>query len=246
MYLFYTEKLPGGGFSNSFSMLFIDDNPSMDPDVFKSQMFDYNLYNIFIILGFLFLSLLFFREEDQSLISQNEETLRNLKFLFSNKQSLKIIVSVIIPNGLLVVLASIFNIIGLDQGFDSLFVSLVVFTATICGLIASVIYTVACFKVVDHSVNFAVLMGLTAASAVGGIVGLYTKNHWLFGVMFVLLGIFAFPVIPYMMEKHSLDFPENSMNVINLSKTIVSFVTNSLRVCALGTGDCDAGDLQWV
>jgi cyanate permease len=190
----------------------------MDPDIFKEQIFNFNLYNIFIILGFILLSLIFFKEEDQSLISQNEDTLSNLKFLFTDKQSLKIIASVVICNGLLVVLASLFNIIGVNQGFDSLFISITILIATLSGLLASILYTVLFLKVENHSKIFATLMTLTSLAAIGGILGTYYKNKWIFSVMFVLLGIFSFPLIPFMMEKHSLDCPNVSMNIINLSK----------------------------
>ena len=196
----------------------------MDPDVFREQVFNFNLYNIFIIVGFIVLSLIFFKEENYSLISQNEQTWRNLKLLFTNPQSLKIIISVCIPNGLLVLLGSLCNIIGVEQGFDSMFVSLVILVATLSGLFASVLYTVIFFKVKNHSYNFSIMVGLTALALGGGIVGLYFKNNWLFGGMFVLVGIFAFPVIPFMMGKNSLDFPDVSMNIINLSK-IYFFLT---------------------
>ena len=102
----------------------------MDPDVFKKQFFNFNLINVFIIFVFILLSLLFFKEENQSLISQNESTLPNLKLLFTNSQSLKIITAVCIPNGLLVVIGSLINIIVVDQGFDLMLASIVILLAT--------------------------------------------------------------------------------------------------------------------
>ena len=107
----------------------------MDSDVFKAQFFNFNLVNVIIVFGFIVLSILFFKEEDQSIITQNESTLPNLKLLFTNPQSLKIILAVCIPNGLLVVLGSIINIIVVDQGFDSLLASIVILLTTLCGLI---------------------------------------------------------------------------------------------------------------
>lgn len=190
----------------------------MDPDVFKEQLFYFNLYNVFIVAGFILVSLLFFKNEDKSKISQNESTWRNLKFLFLNPQSRKTIIAVCIPNGLLIVLGSIINIIAIDQGFDSAFASLMILFATLSGLLASILYTVIFFKLKNHSYNFAVMMGLSAVVLGFGGYGLYSKSQSLFGAMFILVGVFAFPIIPFLMEKNSLDFPSVSFNIINLSK----------------------------
>lgn len=192
----------------------------MDSNVFKAQFFNFNLVNVIIVFGFIVLSILFFKEEDQSIITQNESTLPNLKLLFTNPQSLKIILAVCIPNGLLVVLGSIINIIVVDQGFDSLLASIVILLTTLCGLIASIIYTIIFFKVKNHSINFMIMMGLTALTLGVSSFGLYIKNKWLFSVMLVLAGSFAFPIIPFLMEKNSLDFPNVSFNIINLGKFI--------------------------
>ena len=193
----------------------------MDPDVFKKQFFNFNLINVFIIFVFILLSLLFFKEENQSLISQNESTLPNLKLLFTNSQSLKIITAVCIPNGLLVVIGSLINIIVVDQGFDSMLASIVILLATLLGLFASILYTIIFFKLKNHSKIFAIMMTLTSISLILGTYGLYIKSKWMFSVFFVFVGFFAFPIIPYLMEKNSLDFPNISFNIINLGNFLI-------------------------
>lgn len=172
---------------------------------------------LFIPCGLLLLSLFFFKEEDVFLFKRNEQTLKNLKLLLTNRESIKIIIVVSIVNGLMILIGSTINIISNDHNIDNDLASLIVLSAVVCGLISSILYTIIFHNKKDHSVNLGVLSIFTGLCTVGGGLSFYYQNEIAFGIVFTFVGVLGFPVIPFLMEKHSVDFENVSLNIINMS-----------------------------
>ena len=208
----------GGGFGNTFVLIFVNADPLIGEKTFNLQLFDYNLYMILIPVVFLLFSIFLFKEEDIFLFTRNDSTLKNLKILLTNWESIKIIIAVSFVNGLMILIGSTINIIASDHKIDNDLASLIVLSAVVCGLISSILYTVIFNEKKNHAVNMGVLSILTALSVLGGGFSIYYDNEIGFSVCFSLVGVFGFPAIPFLMEKHSMDFENVSLNIINMSK----------------------------
>ena len=93
--------------------------------------------------------------------------------------------------------------------------------STLSGLFASILYNLIFYKKKNHSKNFVFMMTFGALTLFFGNFGIYFNIKWLFIFMYVINGIFTFPIIPFLMEKTSVQFKNISLNIINLSKTLL-------------------------
>lgn len=158
-----------------------------------------------------------------SLFKRNESTFRNIVKVFKNPNGWRLVLAVSISNGCMILIGSTINIICVDQGFSTLLASLVVLANTLVGLFATIAYNLLFFKQKNHRLNFMVSMTLAAISHLFGTYAIFYKIKWLFVSMFILNGIFTFPIIPFLMEKTSIQFKDISLNIINLSRRAFCF-----------------------
>ena len=208
----------GSGVGNIYILLFLDDNPNISQELFESQLFNYNLCNFLIPVGLLFLSIFIFKEESMALESRNTSIKQNLKALVTNKNCIKTVLAVSISNACLILVNSIINIVAVDYGFTSTLASYIVLGSTFLGLISSALYGIL-FKHSKRNYLYMALMMIACGLCIGlGIFGLKTQSKFFFIFPFGLFGLFAYPNIPFMMEKTSMDCSHISLNVINLGK----------------------------
>jgi cyanate permease len=181
----------------------------------------FEVYLLIICTALFILCFFCFKKENVSLFQRDQSTFRNIIKVFKNPNGWRLVLAVSISNGCMILIGSTINIICVDQGFSSLLASVVVLANTLVGLFATIGYNLLFYKTKDHRINFMSSMLFAAISHLIGTYAIYYKIKWLFVVMFVLNGIFTFPIIPFLMEKTSTQFKEISLNVINLSRCLL-------------------------
>lgn len=203
---------------NSYILFFISDNPGTSESEFARQHFIFNVVNASVIVGLLLLSLLIFRD-NHNYKQRDQRLWSNVKVLLTDANFVKMMLATCLSNGVVNSISSIINIIGEDHEVPSYMASICVFVGTVLGLLWSIAFVKVFRTPSSHRLWMSLGLYVGGLCMLGFSLGLYLRIRWLFYVCYLLYGTLNLVPIPFFMEKCSVDFKNQSFNIINLSRS---------------------------